>query len=219
VNISTASRKGEPYEDHIKKYGLPNQKFPHCTRELKLRPMRSYIESLGWGKDYATAVGIRADEAKRRSDTARDHRIIYPLLDWLPTAKPEVNKFWMEQPFRLNLMGYEGNCKWCWKKSLRKLMTVMEDAPEKFNFPERMEEQYGHIGPEFSKEVRPGYKRVFFRGGLSTKELRQHYAENKDKLVRAEDDAVILPSGLLLNIDVEEAGCSESCEPNFEEVL
>lgn len=209
VDYSTASRKGEPYEDHIRKFGIPNKNFPHCTRELKLRPMQSYLRSIGWEPNrFATAIGIRADEAHRRSATHMDNRIIYPFLDWKPTTKPDVNKFWMEQSFRLNLMGYEGNCKWCWKKSLRKLMTIMTDAPEKFDFPARMEEQYGHIGAEFAKEVRPGYRRVFFRGALSTKDLRQVLVDAKDTLLRAKNDA----------LDAEEAGCSEGCEVNFEEV-
>lgn len=209
VNISTASRKGEPYEEHIKKYGIPNKKFPHCTRELKQRPIRSYMRSIGWGKDYATAVGIRADEAHRRSPEAKDKRIIYPLLDWLPTTKPEVNKFWMGQAFRLNLMGYQGNCRTCWKKSLRKLLTIMDESPEKFDFMARMEERYSLVGPEFKKGVKPGYKRVFFRGRLSTTDLRETYERTKDTLVRAADDAVLLPDELM---DAEEEGCIETCE-------
>lgn len=219
IDYSTASRKGEPYEDHIKKFGIPNKNFPHCTRELKLRPIRSYLKSIGWATGtYNTAIGIRADEPTRRLDSAAAARIVYPLLDWLPTTKPDVNQFWMDQTFRLNLMGYQGNCKWCWKKSTRKLLTIMDDNPRTFDFPESMEEQYGLIGAEFQKTVVPGYRRVFFRGALSTKDLRQAYADNRDKLVRQDDDAIV---GSLIKIDLEEgddaAGCSESCEVDFTE--
>ena len=58
VTHATASRQGEPFEDVIRKYGIPNRAYPHCTRELKMLPMHSYIKSLGW-EDYNTAVGIR----------------------------------------------------------------------------------------------------------------------------------------------------------------
>ena len=220
VDISTASRKGEPFEAVIAKYGIPNADWPHCTRELKLRPMLSYIESLGWERGtYDTAVGIRADEAHRRSKTAKKNRITYPLMDRQPTTKPEVNEFWLNQPFRLNLMGYEGNCKDCHKKSARKLFTIMADHPERFDWSERMEEQYGHVGAEFKKPVPPPYtKRVFFRGYLSTKDLRAAYAACKDTLERAENDAVALPDGRRLRLDEEPGGCVESCEVNFEEV-
>src|SRR4051812_21794137 len=36
VTYETASRQGQPFEDVILKYGIPNAAFPHCTRELKL---------------------------------------------------------------------------------------------------------------------------------------------------------------------------------------
>lgn len=214
VDISTASRKGEPYEAVIQKYGIPNSEWLHCTRELKTNPMKSYIKSLGWKKgEYQTAIGIRADEAKRRSKTAKRRGIIYPMMDMQPTTKPEVNEFWLSQPFRLNLMGYEGNCKWCWKKSARKLFTIMSDNPERFDFPERMEEQYGTVGAEFGKPETKYTHRVFFRGELSTKALREAFAANKDALERAEDDAILLPNGKRLALDDEPGGCGEICEP------
>ena len=50
VNFKTASRNREPYKEVIKKYGIPNQNFLHCNREMKLNPIKSYIKSLGWKK-------------------------------------------------------------------------------------------------------------------------------------------------------------------------
>lgn len=218
VDISTASRKGEPFEAVIAKYGIPNHDWPHCTRELKLRPMLSYLASIGWEPGtYETAVGIRADEGHRRSKSAKKKGIIYPLMDIQPTTKPEVNEFWLSQPFRLNLMGYEGNCKDCHKKSLRKLLTIMADAPQKFDWSERMEEKYGRVGAEFKKPVPPPYTaRVFFREYTSTKALRALYEANKDTLERAENDALELPGGRRLPLDVEPGGCVESCDVDFE---
>jgi hypothetical protein len=217
VDISTASRKGEPYEAVIQKYGIPNRDWPHCTRELKLRPMLSYIESLGWGRGtYDTAIGIRADEARRRSKTAKENRIIYPLMDMEPTTKRDINKFWLSQPFRLNLTGYQGNCKWCWKKSEPKLLAIMDESPEKFDFPERMEALYGTVGAEYLKDTpAKNERRVFFRGHKSTIDLRNLYAEKKaaGTLDAVEDDTLALPEGLFEDQD----GCVESCEVNFEE--
>src|SRR5690606_18506649 len=49
VSFETASRNGEPYEEVIKKYGIPNKGYPHCNRELKLNPLRSFVqEDLEW---------------------------------------------------------------------------------------------------------------------------------------------------------------------------
>lgn len=212
VSFETASRDGEPYWEVIKKYGIPNQGFPHCTRELKLNPMRSYLESIGWG-DAWRAVGIRADEPDRLSEAAEQNRICYPLANWLPTTKPQVNTFWRDQPYRLQLAGYQGNCKWCWKKSTRKLLTVMDENPRAFDFPERAEREFPLKGPEFAKGTAPGYKRVFFRPSLSTLDLRaMHAAGGWDA---AENDAVVY-DGNAIALDGD-GGCSEACEVNFEE--
>lgn len=65
VDFHTASRNGEPFEQVIIKYGIPNIKCKHCTRELKIQPIHSYAKNeLSW-KNYYTAIGIRADKAKR----------------------------------------------------------------------------------------------------------------------------------------------------------
>ena len=36
VNFESASRKGEPFEDMIKKHGIPNKVFPHCTTKSQI---------------------------------------------------------------------------------------------------------------------------------------------------------------------------------------
>jgi 3'-phosphoadenosine 5'-phosphosulfate sulfotransferase (PAPS reductase)/FAD synthetase len=218
VDFASASRSGEPFEATIRKYGIPNQKFPHCTREMKQRPMISYVRSLGWkAGTYDTAIGIRADETGRRSGNAERMRIVYPLLDWLPTTKPQVNTWWRDQPVRLNLAGYQGNCKTCWKKSFRKLLTVMDDEPTRFDFFERMESCHGAVGAEFQKETAPGYHRVFFRGNLSVGDLRRMHA-NDDDWQRAENDAIVY-ADRAVPLDVEPGdGCTESCEVDFSKV-
>lgn len=213
VDISTASRKGEPFEAVIRKYGIPNHDWKHCTRELKLNPMLSYLDSIGWERGtYDTAIGIRADEARRRSPTAKQSRIIYPLMDMQPTTKPEINKFWLSQPFRLYLTGYQGNCKTCWKKSDAKLLAIMDETPEKFDFFERMERQYGTVGAEYRKdEPAKNERRVFFRGHRSVVDLRALYDFKKaaGTLEEVEDDSLALPDDLF---------CMESCEVDFEAV-
>jgi hypothetical protein len=208
VTFETASRFGEPFEEVIKKYGIPNRDWPHCTRELKINPLDSWLRSIGWEEGtYQKAIGIRADEKHRRGAH------LYPLLDWLPMTKPEVNEWWMKRPFRLNLTGYQGNCKWCWKKSSRKLLTIMDEAPAKFDFPARMEAQYGRVGPEIGKPETEYDRRVFFRGRLSTEDLREVYALNRDTLEREDNDAIKLPQNIrLFSMDEEPDGCMETCE-------
>jgi hypothetical protein len=69
-----------------------------------------------------------------------------------PMTKPMINFWWDKQDFRLKLKGYEGNCKWCWKKSTNKLLTICIENPEYFDFPKRMEEKFSDFIPESRKQ-------------------------------------------------------------------
>mgnify|MGYP001277561754 FL=1 len=70
VNYYTATRNEDwrhrnntPYEEMVKTYGLANISSKFSTRELKLRPMTSYMRSLGYNKgDYETFIGTNAPE-------------------------------------------------------------------------------------------------------------------------------------------------------------
>lgn len=155
VTFETASRNGEPFEAMIKKYGIPNQSFPHCTRELKLQPIADYMRANGY-KDYITAMGIRADELDRLKD---DPKFIYPLANEIKTNERFIREWWKRQEFDLQLADYEGNCDLCWKKSLRKNLTQLQDKPQMADWWDDMENKY-------SKG-----KYYFYRGNRSAKML------------------------------------------------
>lgn len=151
VTYETASREEQPFEQVIRKYGIPNTTFPHCTRELKMTPIKSFARSLGWqAKDYETAIGIRIDEADRINSKAKELRLIYPLVNAFmrPMTKQKINFWWSQQVFRLKLKGYEGNCKTCWKKSDKKLFAIANENPMAFRFMSKMELRYGNFTPE-----------------------------------------------------------------------
>lgn len=203
TDYENASRDGRPFEDVIAKYGIPFTKMPHCTRELKLSPIKSYIKSLGLKKsDYKMAIGIRIDEFDRMSSSAEENSLIYPLVEHHVT-KQDVLNWWMGQPFDLELPEHFGNCVWCWKKSYKKLLTIMREKPESFDFPERMEKLYGQAGamaPKMGKDIK------FFRGFKSVQDLRDMEAQGFDKFIDHH----------YLNIS---NGCSESCEVFSDEQL
>jgi hypothetical protein len=158
VNFNTASRNREPFISVIDKYGIPNQNFLHCNRELKLNPIKSYIKSIGW-KDYKTAIGIRTDEIDRVNINRKKLGLIYPFISMKPTTKSEVSYWWSKQDFRLNLKSYKTNCKTCWKKSDKVLADIYKENPEYFEFNKEMEKRYGKN------------KYTFFRKGRTTEEL------------------------------------------------
>jgi len=174
VDFETASRNGEPFEEIIKKYGISNQSFPHCTRETKLNPITSFTKDYFGTRKYYTAIGIRIDEADRMNAKAKERRLIYPLIskDYIPMTKPKINFWWQQQPFRLQLKGYQGNCKTCWKKSDKKLFLIANENPEWFDFMNRMEAKYPRVGAEFKKDE-ICIDRVFFRKNRSAKDIMQ----------------------------------------------
>lgn len=192
VDFASAARDGSVFEDMIKKYGIPNRAYPHCNRELKLNPIRSYLDSIGWG-DCLSAVGLRADEPGRFSKKAAAQRIVYPAAHWFPTTKPDVMEYWEDMPFDLGLRDHEGNCKWCWKKVLSKLVRQAHERPEVFDFPLRMEAEYPLAGHNVD-----GTPRTFFRENRSALDIL-HIASTSDRIYPPErpDDS---------------GGCSESCE-------
>jgi 3'-phosphoadenosine 5'-phosphosulfate sulfotransferase (PAPS reductase)/FAD synthetase len=189
-----------PFEQVVKKYGIPNKSYPSCTRELKERPIWSYIRSLGWPKtDFAVPVGIRADEADRVSVVSRERNIVYPLVAW-GIRKEDVLSFWRQQKFDLYVPEHLGNCCWCWKKSLRKHITLAIDTPHVFDAPQRFERLYGFAGPGAKNDPRR-----FFRQKMSVADI---FAEaGKTKLALFRDPNFVADPALDVAGD-----CSESCE-------
>lgn len=195
VSYETASRNGKPFEDVIKKYGIPFSKAPNCTRELKLYPIMSYVRSLGLRRgEYHMAIGIRVDEIDRMSTTAKKDGIIYPLVG-SNIKKIDVLKWWSEQDFDLEIPEHMGNCVWCWKKSFKKLVTVMKEDPEAFNFPRRMEREYSRCGA-FAKKT--GDEVRFFRGRRTVSDIEQMLKEGHATF---KDEWFEMTNG-----------CSDSCE-------
>ncbi len=141
VDYETANRKGKPFEDMLKKYPLPNNMASNCTRELKLAPINKYVKSLGY-KEVYTAMGIRYDERHRESNTAKENNIIYPLIYDIKVDNKFIRDWWERQPFDLKLKDYEGNCDLCFKKSLKKRLTIIKERPNVAEWWSDMESKY-----------------------------------------------------------------------------
>lgn len=209
VNFETAARYTDPrpYEEMIKKYGIPNRNYPHCTRELKQAPMYSYLKSIGWKKgDYQVAIGIRADEFDRISVNAKRDGLVYPLVK-MGITKQDVLSWWKGQDFDLDLPEHLGNCMDCWKKSDRKLFTAIRDIPDLWEFPMRMEKEYANAGAGLGP-------RVFFRGGRSAEQMLELSKQHFSPWVDGELDGQMS----IFDIDLPN-GCGESCEVSWEDVV
>jgi hypothetical protein len=142
VDFKTASRNGEPFEQMLTKYPMPNNMASNCTRELKQRPIDAYLRENYKGFEIVRVIGIRADEAHRKSNNADKENLIYPLCDELKVNSKFIRNWWENQSFDLQLKDYEGNCDLCFKKSLKKRLTIIKENPNVANWWEEMENKY-----------------------------------------------------------------------------
>lgn len=218
VTFETAKRKSEIFEDVIKKYGIPNHAFPHCTREMKQAAIRSFMTYIGWGswKDYKTVIGYRIDEPKRNSFAkAEILNQWYPLTEWR-INKADIAVFWNRQSFDLGIeVDADGNCEDCWKKSDLKIIYQCRVNPEGGDWVRKMQSkfQYYTAGRDVTNAP-PPYN--FFRHNRTLDDIIDEYPELKDKSI---DELKILLNDKSLSEDganydlLEQEDCAESCEP------
>lgn len=213
VDFNTASRNGEPFEQMIKKHGIPSVASPHCTRELKKYTIMSYAKSIGW-KKYYTAIGIRVDEIDRVSPTAEKQRYIYPLVSYQHGVRlQDINKFWIQQSFDLELSSYEGNCDLCFKKSFRKLMTIVNETPSVIEWWDMIEQKYKDFIPP-TKSHNPLLTTPIYPFRQNTS-IRKIVEIAKKPFKPSGNDAtkldMITNQLELFDLDFSN-GCTESCE-------
>jgi hypothetical protein len=161
VDFKTASRNGEPFEQMLTKYPMPNNMASNCTRELKQRPIDAYLRENYKGFEIVRVIGIRADEAHRKSNNADKENLIYPLCDELKVNSKFIRNWWENQSFDLQLKDYEGNCDLCFKKSLKKRLTIIKENPNVANWWEEMENKYSsEIIPRFDLRTNKSIKEL-----------------------------------------------------------
>lgn len=189
-NIDWKKTKNTPYEQMVIKYGLANISNRFSTRELKTKPIQSYMRSLGFkDADYDTFIGIRYDEIDRMSENKHIMNFVYPLIKFIKWTKKHVNFWWSQMPYRLLLKGWEGNCVTCYKKSLEKLAQIYIDDSWKFNFDNYLEFMYEYYIPESRilkmvqklKPIPSGPFRIF-RNNKSVNDIRIMAEKQKKKI-------------------------------------
>lgn len=197
VDFYSANRDGKVFEAVIAKYGIPNISSPHCTRELKSRPINKFAIDYFGGRDYITAIGYRKDEPKRVNLlNAEKNKHWYPLWEWGIT-KNDVLEFWKKQPFDLELQEHQGNCQLCFKKSKRKIILQLTEDIMRSAWIRLMEQKYGNKVP------------AAFKGKLPVRFYRDY--ESIDEII-----AQIPEASTQIEFDFEldeQEDCAESCEP------
>ena len=136
VGFNSASRRGEPFEDLIRrKQRLPNGFERWCTEFLKVKVLFAVMRhQLGLEPGaYTEVIGLRDDEGGRilsgMARAGKDGRDVYYPLAKAGVVKADVMKFWLgdnvdpknlthplPQGFDLGLEPWEGNCDLCFMK-------------------------------------------------------------------------------------------------------
>jgi hypothetical protein len=139
------------------------------------------------------------DEFDRMSDKKTAKRLIYPLIKHWPSTKQEVSEFWAKMPFDLGLDAYQGNCDFCWKKSLAKRVRIAKENPEKLDWWQEMEEKYSQLKPE--TQERRTIPSFFGREHKSTNDIR--ILANKPTPMQL---------SIFSDVGLDACGMGESCE-------
>lgn len=159
VDFASASRKGEPFEQLIRKRQyLPNPVARFCTQELKVLTIDRYLKSLGI-KDPDMMVGVRADEP-RRLPKLRARGLSVPLAT-AGVTQAEVQSFWKSQPFDLELefrdgVTAQGNCDLCYLKGGHQIASMIAQQPERAVWWAKMERVVGATW----RSDRPSYEQM-----------------------------------------------------------
>lgn len=128
VNFETLDMNAKRFSEMIEHKnkgvfsGMPNQDAPFCSENLKTTPAKKYCDTIFGVNNYKKAIGYRKEDMPKRityAEVKQDIQRIFPLLtDFdVPISNLDLNKWWSEQPFKLELHGIYGNCELCWKKS------------------------------------------------------------------------------------------------------
>lgn len=193
VEYKDLKRNGEIYEQGIKKLGIASKINAWCNRDMKLVPLKKFADSVFGLDNYSIAVGLRADEMDRVKDSYLTNNTFYPLLDNGITSR-DRNRFWKDQPIKITIPAYKRNCDLCFKKSNRKLMTIISEEPKVIDWWYEMTEKYSQI----PIEDKPAYNVYaenggmnFFRNNLSIEELvemaKQPFSKATDEYIYEND--------------------------------
>lgn len=202
-------KDGLMFEEGIKKYGIPSRVNKWCNRELKLEPLKKYANDIFGVDNWSLALGIRTDEIDRISEKYSENNTFYPPFE-NKVDKRERNRFWKDQPIKLELKGYEGNCDFCFEKSKRKRMTIVKENPSKVIWWNEMEKKYSLTEIEGKEQ----YNSMVLNGGAYfgrlNESVKQILKDSKKTFAKATDEYIY--ENDLFDF---ESDCGKSCNVEF----
>lgn len=136
VDYKTAARRFDartPFDEMLEwANSLPNVRQRRCSAQLKQRTTKRYLQSIGL-ESWTSYIGIRYDERDRcdeiQSDCPKYISLRFPLSDDKITHRM-VDEWWNQQPFKLGIPNYKGNCDLCFLKAKWKRLSILKEEPE-----------------------------------------------------------------------------------------
>lgn len=131
VTSETASTNGEPFAQLIEdKQYLPNMMARFCTSELKVLTIERYLKDKV--DEFATVVGIRADEPRRVVKMRSKEDYLVPLAD-AQVTEAQIKDFWANNEFDLAMppagQNTLSNCDLCFLKGYSIKQSIVEHNP------------------------------------------------------------------------------------------
>lgn len=161
VDFKTANRTGQPWIDFLETLrvyralikGLgpisPKSQMRLCTAQMKIKT-RMKLTKDRLGDSFDSFVGMRVDEPSRvRGLRAADSQAIIhrtPLADAL-IDKEMVLRFFRDQPVKLQIPDWLGNCTQCFLKDIPDIASAMAQSQEDTEFWLKLERDYGTMRP------------------------------------------------------------------------
>ncbi|MBS1734255.1 MAG: phosphoadenosine phosphosulfate reductase family protein [Bacteroidetes bacterium] len=113
-------------------YGtVPNLVMRYCTKHLKIKTARKYLLSIGI-TECENLIGFRHDEQSRilNYDARwKKYKAFFPL-DQRKITKENVNNFWSQKKYNLEIPHILGNCDLCFLKGQNAIISILKSFPE-----------------------------------------------------------------------------------------
>jgi len=167
VDFETLDMTGRVFSEAIgqlnkhKWTGVPNTATPYCSDHLKTLVSHDFARKIFGTTKYIKAIGYRKEDMPKRVtlyELKEDKKRIAPLLTDFeqPIGQRELNIFFDNEPFKLEIHSKLGNCELCWKKSEKNLIESIQFGTRFIDWHKQHEEKYGNM---------------FFRNNLSITDL------------------------------------------------
>lgn len=143
---------------------LPGLRQRTCTTELKIKTAKRWLRANYGMQSYDWLVGFRYDEERRVKNYKQNVGYIkprFPLYDQGIT-KEDVDEYWKNKPYKLEIPKILGNCTLCFLKGKNAIINILSVYPELADEWIKDEEEAQRLGTN-KEEFRRYFKDVTYK--------------------------------------------------------